>query len=167
MFEQAFVTGRKTQTTRNVGLAIILQSIAVALLVFIPMMFVQNLPEERTVSYLIAPPLTLPPPPPAAGRTVQPKVVKAITPKVFNPKTLTEPKTIAKIAADLPQPELAALPSAGGVAGGAGRNRRRPNWRPAWWSDWRRSAGATTTRRLLLRRKLRSRSQSAFGYSAT
>ena len=47
MFEQAFVTGRKTQTTRNVVLAMILQSIGVALLVIIPMMFVQNLPEER------------------------------------------------------------------------------------------------------------------------
>jgi len=118
MFEQALVTGRKTQTTRNVVLAMLLQSIAVALLVIIPMMFVQNLPEARTVSYLIAPPLPLPPPPPAAGRTVQPKVVKALTPKVFNPNTLTEPKTVAKVAADLPQPELAALSSAGGVPGG-------------------------------------------------
>jgi protein TonB len=118
MFEQALVTGRKAQTTQNVVLAAILQSIAVALLIIIPAMFVQKLPEVTTVSELIAPPLALPPPPPAAGRTMQPKVVKAVTPKVFNPNTLTEPKTVSKVAVDLPQPELAALPSAGGVPGG-------------------------------------------------
>ena len=116
MFEQTFVTGR-VRRTRSVVLALILQTMAVALLIVVPLMFVQQLPQVETIGYLVAPPPP-PPPPPPAGRASQPRPVRTVaTPKTFNPAHLTEPKTVPAVVASN-QPEIAPPEIQGGVAGG-------------------------------------------------
>lgn len=122
MFEQTFVAGTRDRKARSMILALVLQALAVGLIIVVPLMFVQPLPRIETMSYLLAPsPPPPPPPPPPAGRAAPVRPVKmAVTPKIFNPATLTEPKTVPRELA-LNQPEIAPpAPMAGEVGGVSG-----------------------------------------------
>ncbi|MGD0363960.1 MAG: energy transducer TonB [Bryobacteraceae bacterium] len=122
MFEQTFMAGTQGRKARSVVLAFVLQAAAVGVIIVVPLMFVQPLPRIETMSYLLAPsPPPPPPPPPPAGRAAPVRPVKmAVTPKIFNPATLTEPKTVPRELA-LNQPQIAPpAPMAGEVGGVAG-----------------------------------------------
>jgi protein TonB len=117
MFEQ-IVTAGKANRARSVVLAVILQAIALGILIIVPLLFVQQLPEMQQLSFLVAPPPPPPPPPPPAGRAAAARPVRTVvTPKIFNPDHLTEPKTIPSVVA-ANQPEIAPPEVQGGVLGG-------------------------------------------------
>ena len=122
MFDQSFIPG-ETRWRWTVPLAMLGELFVIAIVVAIPLMYVQVLPTPELVSrmmLLAPPPPPPPPPPPAAARLVRPKIVA----KKFDPTKLTSPITIPKqvpilneTAPTLPQgSEIAGVP--GGVPGG-------------------------------------------------
>jgi periplasmic protein TonB len=118
MFEQ-IVTAGEANRARSVVLAVILQATALGILIIVPLLFVQQLPEmQQQLSFLVAPPPPPPPPPPPAGRAAATRPVRTVvTPKIFNPDHLTEPKTIPSVVPSN-QPEIAPPEVQGGVPGG-------------------------------------------------
>ena len=117
MFERTFVTQGKTRRGRSVAVALILQLIVVGIIILIPLVYFQQLPEVQTVSSLVAPPPPPPPPPPPAAHVSQPHPVKITPVKIFNPKSLTIPKTVPKVVANIQESELTP-PTTAGVPGG-------------------------------------------------
>ena len=122
MFEQSLLprgVGRKPWIMSGVILG---QLLVVALMVAIPLLYLQVLPMPQLTTMLVAPPPP-PPPPPPAGPTHPAAHPPAHVPKLvlrtFNPKTLIAPRTIPKQIAtveDLPSAPTTGV--AGGVPGG-------------------------------------------------
>ena len=120
MFEQSFVPV-SIHKLWTVGLALLSQALAIAVLVVVPMLYVQTLPEPSLTSVLtitLPPRPPAPPPPPAKQSRTQ-----KIKPRTFKAKVLLAPVHIPKqvpLIQDLPpsvaQSVLADVP--GGVPGG-------------------------------------------------
>jgi protein TonB len=117
MFEDSLLEAhiksrRKTATT----ISFVVQAIAVAVLVLIPLMFTQALPTRALVTTLVAPPPPPPPPPPAGSA---PAVVHheqvPVTSELTTP--LKVPQKVAMVREE-DSPANAAAPSMGGVVGG-------------------------------------------------
>ena len=95
MFEQSFVSNRKTRRSWTVLVAFGGQVVVIGLLLAIPMFFIDSLPITQFSSVLLAPPPPPPPPPPPAP-PAQARVARATqtTPRKFDMRRLIAPKTI-------------------------------------------------------------------------
>lgn len=121
MFDELIVSGNTAQMqhTRkpwSVGLAVIIQSAILAMIVLIPLIYTQTMPSAMINTFLVAPPPPAPPPPP------QQAVVKQVQPKTFAVNRMVAPTMIPKqveFVKDEAPPSVAAS-DAPGVAGGTG-----------------------------------------------
>src|SRR5581483_6583721 len=125
MFELSMIPKGKKKVFSTVA-AIAGQLAVVAIIVLIPLVYVQALPSAALVATLVAPPPPAPPPPPPPPAAVA--AVHRPTPVVvrkFDPNTLVEPTKVPKqtpviqdadISAEAPAAAPAGVP--GGVAGG-------------------------------------------------
>ncbi len=114
MFEQSLIQSRAT--TRNAWTVVISffgQTILLAVLILIPMIYFEQLPASQLTSFIMAPPPPPPPPPPPAAPV---QVVKVI-PRQFDAGRLMAPKTIPKEIAMIKEDELPP-PVSAGVTGG-------------------------------------------------
>ncbi len=119
MFEQSLLESgqlAKTKTKYTFLFSFIVESIGLAVLVVMPLIYTNVLPAHQLMSYLVAPPPPPPPPPPAVIVKIQ-KVV----PREFDAGKLLQPKAIPKNVAiikedDMPAPTIAGV--VGGVPGG-------------------------------------------------
>jgi protein TonB len=118
MFEQSLLDlqGTKTKTKYTVLVSFLVESIGIAILIVIPLIYTNTLPATQLMSYLVAPPPPPPPPPPPAVVKIQ-KVV----PREFDAGKLLQPKAIPKNVAiikedDTPPPAISGV--VGGVPGG-------------------------------------------------
>jgi periplasmic protein TonB len=117
MFE---IATHKTGRPWIVALAMLGESLVIAILVSMPLMRVQEVrtPDLASRIILLAPPPSPPPPPlPVVARQVRPKIVV----RKFDPAKLTAPTIANEIAPTLPQaPEIAGVSAGvpGGVPGG-------------------------------------------------
>lgn len=120
MFEQTFVAEGKTKKPFTVFLSFLIQVVLIIVLVLIPLIFTDSLPQTQLTSFLVAPPPPPPPPPPPAA-VQQVKPVKVIK-RQFDSGVLTAPKEIPKkvniIVEDELPPPGAGVGVVGGVAGG-------------------------------------------------
>jgi protein TonB len=120
MFEQVFLEGGKTKSTRMMLLAMVGEVVLVGVAVLLPMIYFDVLPSTTLKSFLVAPPPPPPPPPPPAAMP-EVKAIKIIprqfdAGKLMAPKSI--PKEIAKIQEDEMPPPSAGVGVVGGVAGG-------------------------------------------------
>lgn len=120
MFEQVFLEGGKTKSTRMMLIAMIGEVALVGVAVLLPMIYFDVLPSTTLKSFLVAPPPPPPPPPPPAAMP-EVKAIKVIprqfdAGKLMAPKSI--PKEIAKIQEDEMPPPSAGIGVVGGVAGG-------------------------------------------------
>lgn len=114
MFEQAFIPRSKTQKPWTVLVAFIGELVLVGIGVLVPLMFVQALPQEQLMTYLVAPTPPPPPPPPPAPL---PKAAKVITRSIV-PHKLFEPHFVPKAIVIPKQQEMVAPPEAAGITSG-------------------------------------------------
>src|SRR5579862_2165068 len=118
MFEQSIIPKRKGKKSAWVA-ALLIQVLAVAVIILIPLMYVDALPTADLVSMLVAPPPPPPPPPPPApAAAVAPRHVTPV--RHFDLSTLTAPKTVPKqipIIQDLPSDTAAASASSSAMGG--------------------------------------------------
>ena len=122
MFEQTFIPRAKTHKTWTVLAALLGELVLVGIAVLIPMMWVQALPKEQLMSYLVAPPLPPPPTPPPPPPAHLPKPAKVTRQRVhserlFAPRFIPKRVLIPKAQEELPAPEVAGV--VGGIPGGA------------------------------------------------
>ncbi len=118
MFEQSLLDlqGTRTNTKYTVVVSFLVESIGIAILIVIPLIYTNTLPATQLMSYLVAPPPPPPPPPPPAAVKIQ-KVV----PREFDAGKLLQPKAIPKNVAiikedDTPPAMISGV--IGGVPGG-------------------------------------------------
>jgi len=121
MFEQTFVDTGKTRKTWTVMTAFAGQIAFISVLVILPMIFYEGLPQATLQAFLTAPPPPPPPPPPPAA--AQPVHVVKVIPRQFDAGKLTAPKIIPKDVAnikeeELPPPTMGVAGVVGGVPGG-------------------------------------------------
>ena len=93
MFEQTFVTASKTRPIGNAIMAMIAEGIAIGVLLLIPLIYVQTLPNLQMSEVLLAPP-----PAAAPARTVQ------VRHRLFDPTKLYAPATVPKRVAAIVEP---------------------------------------------------------------
>jgi periplasmic protein TonB len=120
MFDQTFVDGvGKTNKSWTVLISAVIQFAILAILIIIPLIFTDVLPQASLTSMLVAPAPPPPPPPPPPPQVV--KVVK-VAPRQFVSGQLTAPKTIPKTVAIITEAELppATNDVVVGVVGGVG-----------------------------------------------
>ena len=119
MFEQSILQNGKSRRPWTIALALLLETAVIAVLLVIPLLYVQALPMHELTATLLAPPPPPPPPPPPAPPAVK---IHKVTPRKFNPAALTAPRTIPKqqvLQAEIaPPPSLAEAPQLGAVPGG-------------------------------------------------
>jgi len=111
MFEDVFVDGvGRTKSSSMMLLAMCGEAFLVAILVVLPMVYFDVLPNGTFKSFLTVPPPPPPPPPPPAAVVKAPKVI----PRQFDAGRLMAPKVVPKQIAEIKEDE-APPPSAGGV----------------------------------------------------
>jgi len=113
MFSDSLLDLSETERRRRKGAALfsfILQGLIVGVLVLLPLWFLDTLPAQQLVTFLVAPPPPPPPPPPAAPMKVVPMVSQIVNGQLLAPSKI--PKTVKMIK------EEEAPPPATGVAGG-------------------------------------------------
>lgn len=116
MFEQTFVDGTgKTNKSWTVLLSFALETVAIVILVLIPLIYTDTLPRAQLTSFLVAPPPPPPPPPPPQAAPV--KVIK-VAPRQFDAGRLMAPKKIPKEIAMIKEEELPPPAASAGVVGG-------------------------------------------------
>jgi protein TonB len=115
MFEQSLLDPGKTHRPWTVAVGFFVQTMAIGLLILIPLIATDTLPRQQLMSFLVAPPPPPPPPPPPAAAPV--KVVK-ILPKQFDAGRLMAPKVIPKQIAMIKEDELPDTSGSVGVVGG-------------------------------------------------
>jgi protein TonB len=117
MFEQSVVASGRTRRSWTIAVALLVQGLLVAVLIVVPLLYVQVLPAPELSSAL---PLVAPPPPPAPPATrpsAHHEQVEKIVPRKFNPHGLIVPtKSVATAATELPAPPVNGV--AGGIPGG-------------------------------------------------
>jgi protein TonB len=132
MFEDSLLEsgGRNSRLHRRgpwaTVLSLVIQCFLVALLVLIPLVKTNVLPQRQLVTFLVAPPPPPPPPPPPAAkpaakpvpkRVVRPKPVPRIDPSKLKAPTKI-PEKIAIVKDEEPPPAPPSTGVAGGVVGG-------------------------------------------------
>jgi len=113
MFSHSLLEPSEIERRRRKGAALfsfILQGLIVGVLVLLPLWFLDTLPAQQLVTFLVAPPPPPPPPPPAAPMKVVPMVSQIVNGQLLAPSNI--PKTVKMIK------EEEAPPPATGVAGG-------------------------------------------------
>jgi protein TonB len=117
MFEDSLLEhgGRlKTKKPFTVIVSFLIQSVIVAVLVLIPLIYTEALPRRQLMTFLMAPPPPPPPPPPPAAA---PKI-KVIQRVVQQPQEMVQPKAIPKQVAMIKEDPLPPPGPVGGVVGG-------------------------------------------------
>ncbi|HZU41599.1 MAG TPA: TonB family protein, partial [Terriglobales bacterium] len=98
----------------------ILQSLLVAILILIPLLYTEALPKQQLMTFLVAPPPPPPPPPPPAAAPV--KAVKVVQTDIVNGQLRTPTKIPEKVQMikeeEAPPPVMASGGVVGGVPGG-------------------------------------------------
>jgi len=113
MFSDSLLELSEIERRRRKGAALfsfILQGLIVGVLVLLPLWFLDTLPAQQLVTFLVAPPPPPPPPPPAAPMKVVPMVSQIVNGQLLAPSKI--PKVVKMIK------EEEAPPPATGVAGG-------------------------------------------------
>ena len=120
MFEQSLISPGRTNRPWTVVVALIGQIALIALLVLIPLLYVEPIPIRELSTMLVAPPPPPPPPPPPAPALArsQPTVVprQFIAGKLFAPTSI--PKHVAMLKEEPLPPSLYTDGVVGGVVGG-------------------------------------------------
>jgi len=116
MFSDSLLELSETERRRRKGAALfsfILQGLIVGVLVLLPLWFLDTLPAQQLVTFLVAPPPPPPPPPAAPVKAVQ-MVSQIVNGQLLAPSKI--PKTVKMIKEEeAPSP---AMGVAGGVVGG-------------------------------------------------
>ncbi len=110
---------RRRRTLATV-LSIFFQSLLVAGLLLVPLMYTETLPRQQLLSFLIAPPPPPPPPPPAAAEAAT-KVVQRVGTDIMDGRLRTPgriPQKVQMIREDEAPPALSSGGVIGGVPGG-------------------------------------------------
>lgn len=113
MFSDSLLELSETERRRRKGAALfsfILQGLIVGVLVLLPLWFLDTLPAQQLVTFLVAPPPPPPPPPPAAPMKAVRMVSQIVNGQLLAPSKI--PKEVKMIK------EEEAPPPATGVAGG-------------------------------------------------
>ena len=117
MFSHSLLELSETERRRRKGAALfsfILQGLIVGVLVLLPLWFLDTLPAQQLVTFLVAPPPPPPPPPPAAPvKTVQ-MVSQIVNGQLLAPSRI--PKVVKMIKEEEAPPP--AMGVTGGVVGG-------------------------------------------------
>jgi protein TonB len=116
MFEDSLLEhgGRmKTKKGATVFVSFVIQSIVIAILVLIPLIYTEALPTRELMTFLMAPPPPPPPPPPPA-----PAAVRVVARVVQRPQEMVQPKAIPKQVARIVEDPLPPPGPVGGVVGG-------------------------------------------------
>jgi protein TonB len=117
MFSHSLLELSEIERRRRKGAALfsfILQAVIVGVLVLLPLWFLDTLPAQQLVTFLVAPPPPPPPPPPAAPvKTVQ-MVSQIVNGQLLAPSKI--PKVVKMIKEEEAPPP--AMGVAGGVVGG-------------------------------------------------
>jgi len=123
MFEDSLLeSGGRLRTKRGwtTILSFILQSLLVAILILIPLLYTEALPKQQLMTFLVAPPPPPPPPPPPAAAPV--KAVKVVQTDIVNGQLRTPTKIPEKVQMikeeEAPPPVMASGGVYGGVPGG-------------------------------------------------
>lgn len=106
----------KTRTGWTVMLSFVVQVLGLGVLILLPMIFIQDLPRQQLMSFLVAPPPPPPPPAPAAAEQIR-SIVKAES-DIMDGRLRTPTKIPEKVKmiseSEAPPP----LTGSGGVVGG-------------------------------------------------
>ncbi|OFV85787.1 MAG: energy transducer TonB [Acidobacteria bacterium RIFCSPHIGHO2_01_FULL_67_28] len=116
MFEQLLesTTAKKTRNPWAYAVSVTVQVIALGVLILIPLLYTEALPQQQMLSWLVAPPPPPPPPPPAAQPVRRVKRVSLMEAgKLRAPREI--PREI-EIIRDDPQEDMGGV--VGGVPGG-------------------------------------------------
>ena len=123
MFEDSLLeSGGRLKTKRGwtTILSFILQTLLVAILILIPLLYTEALPKQQLMTFLVAPPPPPPPPPPPAAAPV--KAVKVVQTDIVNGQLRTPTKIPEKVQMikeeEAPPPVMASGGVVGGVPGG-------------------------------------------------
>jgi periplasmic protein TonB len=106
---------RRRRTLATV-LSILFQSLLVAGLLLVPLMYTETLPRQQLLSFLVAPPPPLPPPPPAASAAAA-RIVQRIESDLMDGRLRT-PSRIPQKVQMIREEEAPPALSSGGVIGG-------------------------------------------------
>ncbi len=118
MFEDSLLeSGGRLRTKRGwtTILSFILQSLLVAILILIPLLYTEALPKQQLMTFLVAPPPPPPPPPPPAAAPV--KAVKVVQTDIVNGQLRTPTKIPEKVQM-IKEEEAPPVMASGGVVGG-------------------------------------------------
>jgi len=118
MFEDSLLESGKRFKTRSpwtTALPFVLQTLLVGLLVLVPLIYPDALPDKVAMTFLVAPPPPPPPPPPPAAMPTPVKMAPKVT-EIDNGRLRT-PSAIPK-KVEMIKEEEAPPPPAGGVIGG-------------------------------------------------
>ena len=117
MFEDSLLDygGRmKTKKPMTVFVSFLIQSITIAILVLIPLIYTEALPRHQLMTFLMAPPPPPPPPPPPAPA---PKI--RVVPRVVQqPQEMVQPRAIPREVARIVEEPAPPPGPVGGVVGG-------------------------------------------------
>jgi len=117
MFSDSLLELSETERRRRKGAALfsfILQGLIVGVLVLLPLWFLDTLPAQQLVTFLVAPPPPPPPPPPAAPVKAVQMVSQIVNGQLLAPSKI--PKVVKMIKEEEAPPP--AMGVAGGVVGG-------------------------------------------------
>ena len=132
MFDEMVVSSpnpTKTNKRWTIFVSLAFQTVFVAILILIPLIYTEALPKTMMATMLTAPPPPPPPPPPPAAVQVvkvRPQVHLMDAGKLVAPKVI--PKDI-KIIKEEAEPDMGAVGMAGGVPGGVPGGLRVPGGR--------------------------------------
>ncbi len=116
MFDQTFVDGTgKTKKPWTVAFAFVLETIAICVIIVIPLIFTDVLPKAMLSSLLTAPKPPEPPKPPPPPPPEMPKV--KVPPKQFDMSKLMAPTKVPQKVAEIVDDPNVELPSASQVQG--------------------------------------------------
>ncbi len=118
MFEDSLMESAgkiKTKTKYTTVVSLLLQFMLVGVLILIPLIYTEALPNQTLHTLLVAPPPPPPPPPPAPA--APPKVLKVIQTNIINGQLRAPVKIPTKIAM-IKEEEAPPPVSSGGVQGG-------------------------------------------------
>jgi|SRR5208282_4912680 len=112
---------QRHRRTLSAVLSFVVQCFVLGILVLVPLMFIDPLPQQQLLAFLMAPPPPPPPPPPASSEAAA-RVVKRIESDILNGRLRSPasiPKNVQMIREDETPPDLAAAAGVpGGVPGG-------------------------------------------------
>jgi len=121
MFEQLLESTTAKKRERNrwaYAISLMIQFVMVGLLILIPLLYTEALPQQQMLSFLVAPPPPPPPPPPPAQQAIK-RVVKRVSlmdaGRLRAPREIPREVTIIK-EDPIPQEDIGGV--VGGVPGG-------------------------------------------------